>query len=290
MAFDNGQRSSPAPGPMAGLAGKVLIFVPTYEERDNVGPLLRELLEHAPGADILFIDDNSPDGTGILLDQLAKEHSSLKVIHRTAKLGIGGAHQAAVAYAYESGFEFLVTMDCDFTHSPSDIPRLIERSFQGDLAVGSRFLEGDSLPGWNPLRRVLTHLGHFLTVNMLGVHADATGAFRVYRLSRVPRELFALVRSTGYAFFFESLYVAQQNGLRVVEEPIKLPARTQGHSKMSAREILRSVHQLYQLGMASRRNPGQFRLPRTTTADRHERAAGGEHDTSGIPHTAGPSA
>src|SRR5580704_6918211 len=128
---------------MAEHAQKTLIFVPTYEERDNVQPMLVDLRRHAPDADIVFMDDNSPDGTGELLDTLAKTEPRLKVIHRAGKLGIGGAHLDGIAYAYDHGYDTLVTLDCDFTHSPADIPLLLARSGDAHLTIGSRFLEAD---------------------------------------------------------------------------------------------------------------------------------------------------
>jgi dolichol-phosphate mannosyltransferase len=240
--------------------GKTLIFIPTYEERDNVGRMVAELVRHVPNADILFMDDNSPDGTGELLDELAKTEPRLTVIHRAGKLGVGGAHLAGIEYAYLHGYDTLVTLDCDFTHSPSDIPTLLENSLSADLTIGSRYLAPDSLPGWNVVRKVLTKLGHALTVNMLGIGGDATGAFRVYRLTTIPSRLFDLVKARGYAFFFESLFIASQNGLTIREVPIRLPARTYGHSKMNVREIRGSVQQLLDLYLAKSTNPAQFRL------------------------------
>jgi dolichol-phosphate mannosyltransferase len=184
-------------------------------------------------------------------------------------LGIGGAHLDGIAYAYDHGYETLVTLDCDFTHSPSDIPLLLAECGDAHITVGSRHLEADSLPGWNVVRKLLTKLGHVLTVNMLGIGGDATGAFRVYRLSRIPRDLFGLVQSRGYAFFFESMFIAYINDLIIREVPIKLPARTYGHSKMNLREIERSVGQLLRLSIANKTNPAQFRLAKAVPGVDH---------------------
>jgi dolichol-phosphate mannosyltransferase len=241
---------------------RTLVFVPTYEEVDNVGPMVEQLSAVLPEADLLFCDDRSPDGTGEKLDELATRFPRLKVQHRAGKLGIGGAHLDGIAYAYDHDYDILLTLDCDFTHSPADIPSLLDKVEGADVVVGSRFLERDSLPGWSLARRALTGFGHLLTVNMLGVHGDATGAFRAYNLRRVPRDLFALVKARGYAFFFESLYVIQRNELRVVEVPIRLPARAAGHSKMSVVEIARSVRQLAELSVAHAVRPERFRVRR----------------------------
>ncbi|MFO0681895.1 MAG: glycosyltransferase [Sandaracinus sp.] len=237
-----------------------LIFIPTYDERENVGPMVEELFKLGLDADVVFMDDSSPDGTGDVLDELAKKHGRLTVMHRKGKLGIGSAHLEGIAYAYAKGYRRLVTMDCDFTHSPSDIPRLLAAAEDADFVAGSRFQSEDSLPGWHPVRRGLTHLGHFATRKMLGVTSDATGAFRVYRLDRIPRRFFDLVTEKGYAFFFQSMFIMQENGLKIVEVPIVLPARTYGHSKMEITEVRRSIEQLGKLMLARMANPAQFRL------------------------------
>lgn len=237
-----------------------LIFIPTYNERDNVTEMGAQLLALPLDADIVFMDDNSPDGTGAILDRLAQENERVSVIHRAHKNGIGSAHQQGIAWAYEQGCETLITMDCDFTHSPSDIPRLLQHAPDYALIVGSRYLQKDSLPGWNLLRRSLTTVGHLLTHHLLRLEHDATGAFRVYNLRRIPREVFGLVESRGYSFFFESLLVLAHNGFSIREVPIVLSARTYGSSKMSLREAAHSVARLFSLFVARHTNPSRFRL------------------------------
>jgi dolichol-phosphate mannosyltransferase len=243
---------------------KTLIFIPTYDERDNVGPMCDQILALGLDADLLFMDDGSPDGTGQVLDELAAKHSRVRVKHRPTKSGIGSAHFEGISFAYDQGYDRLVTLDCDFTHSPSLIPQFLERGETADAVVGSRYLEMNSLPGWSLPRRALTSLGHVLTKNMLGISQDATGAFRVYNLATIPRELFGLVRSRGYAFFFESMLVLQRNGLAIAEIPIRLPARTYGSSKMSAREVRQSVSTLMTLFVQDQTNPGRFRPGKTS--------------------------
>jgi dolichol-phosphate mannosyltransferase len=240
--------------------GEMLVMVPTYNERGNVEDLCRQLLALGLDADLLFVDDNSPDGTGEILDGLGQAHPNVQVMHRPAKQGIGGAHLDGIAWAYDRGYQTLITMDCDFTHSPGDIPRILERLRDCDVAVGSRFLQPGSLAGWKASRKALTLLGHFLTRHLLGNPYDTTGAFRAYRLSRIPREAFQLVRARGYAFFLESLFILYRNGLVIREFPINLPARTYGHSKMSLREVARSMRRLVALYLESRLNPGMFRV------------------------------
>lgn len=246
------------------VLGTVLVVIPTYNERENVARICDELLNLRIDANILFIDDGSPDGTGIILDELAAGHPRVRVSHRDGKSGIGSAHQAGIAAAYEGGYRTLITMDCDFTHSPSDIPRLMVAAVRGDadVVVGSRYLAPDSLPGWNLLRRSLTVFGHFLTKNLLEIPEDASGAFRLYRLDRIPRDVFGLVQSRSYSFFFESLFLLSRNGYRIGEIPIVLPARTYGHSKMSWRDAFRSLRTLLSMFWQSVREPRRFVVPR----------------------------
>ena len=238
-----------------------LLFVPTYNERDNATRMARELVALALDADVLFVDDNSPDGTGKLLEELKKEIPRLIVHHRSGKLGIGTAHSEAIAWAYSQKYKTLVTLDCDFTHSPADIPSMIGAAQNADIAVGSRWVNRDSLPGWNLFRRAMTFLGHGLTKFILGIPQDASGAFRVYRLDRIPADIFGLVKSKSYAFFFESMFVFNRNKLSIQEIPIALPARTYGNSKMSTQAALNSARYIFELAMQNIRRPEQFLLP-----------------------------
>jgi dolichol-phosphate mannosyltransferase len=241
---------------------KTLIFVPTYNERDNVEPLCRAITAY--DADVLFIDDGSSDGTAEILNRLALEVPQVKVIHRAGKLGVGSAHFDGITYAYRTGYDALITMDCDFTHPPERIPELIKKASQGyDIVTGSRHLQAGSLPGWSLYRKVLTSLGHLLTRVVLGMPYDATGAFRYYRLTTVPQEVFSLVEARGYAFFFESLYVLHLNGFKIGEVAIALPSRTQGNSKMDLSEIFRSLRLLLMMSYQKITQPGRFRLKKS---------------------------
>jgi dolichol-phosphate mannosyltransferase len=240
---------------------KTLIVIPTYNERENVRPMCERIGALGLDADLMFIDDASPDGTGDALDELAEEHARLRVLHRADKSGIGSAHLDGITLAYAEGYERLVTLDCDFTHSPELIPAFLKRAETADVVVGSRYIEPESLPGWTLVRKALTAGGHLLTKSLLGISQDATGAFRSYDLVRIPQAVFGLVRSRGYSFFFESLLVLARNGFGIAEIPITLPARTAGHSKMSFAEIRRSIETLGALFWASQTDPGRFLLP-----------------------------
>ena len=242
------------------MSAKTLIFIPTYNECDNAPRMCEEIHKLGLDADVLFVDDNSPDGTGKLLEDLKMRVPRLIVQHRSGKLGIGSAHFDGISWAYEQGYQLLVTLDCDFTHSPADIPKLIEAAQDRDAAVGSRWMSSHSLPGWNLLRRFLTNFGHLLTKYVLGIPQDASGAFRAYRLDRLPRAVFSLVKTRGYSFFFESLFVLNKNSFAIGEIPIVLPARTYGHSKMDFAAAVRSARFVFELCLAAIRRPEQFLL------------------------------
>jgi dolichol-phosphate mannosyltransferase len=235
-----------------GINGKLLIFIATYNEAENVEPLFQRIRQLNLGADILFLDDNSPDGTGRIIDRIAAENPNVHTIHRSGKQGIGSAHLAGIAWAYEHGYQTLVTMDCDFTHSPERIVDFLAHTRTHDIVVGSRYMQQGSLRTWNLLRKSLTRVGHLLTTGLLRMPYDATGAFRLYRLDRIPAGVFGLVYSRSYSFFFESLYICWLNGARIHEIPIDLPARTYGHSKMAWRDALRSTMLLAHLFLKTR--------------------------------------
>ena len=230
-----------------------LLMVPTYNERDNVVTLCERLADLRVPLDILFIDDNSPDGTGAVLDELATRSGAMTILHRPGKLGIGTAHQAGIAWAYRHGYRVLITMDADFSHDPAYVPAFLAAAGDVDVVVGSRHLQSNSLREWNLVRKTLTKVGYLLTRLLLGMPYDATGAFRLYRLDRIQPALFELVASQGYSFFFESLYQLHRHGYRIREIPIILPARTYGQSKMRLTDALHSVRRLTEI-MARRRD------------------------------------
>ncbi len=246
---------------MANKIERPLVFIPTYNERENAEPLFNEIQKLGLELDVLFVDDNSTDGTAEILDLLAQKHTNLKVVHRSGKLGIGSAHKAGIRWAYEQGYKNLVTMDCDFTHPPRCIPEILAKAKEGhDIVVGSRYLQENSLQEWNLYRKTLTLTGHFLTRFLLGMSFDATGGFRYYRLSSIPRYAFSVVISNGYSFFFESLYIFHLNKFKIAEIPIPLPKRTYGHSKMDFSEIKNSLNLLVTTYFKTLFNPEKFEI------------------------------
>lgn len=173
----------------------------TYNEFGNIKEMVRQIRQNHLDADIEFVDDNSPDGTGEIVNEISEIDKRIFLITRPGKQGIGSAHQRGIAWAYEQGYTHLVTMDCDFAHSPSQIRDFVERAEEADLLVGNRFMGSGSLTEWSFYRKFLTHLGHKLTRVCLGFEYDATGAFRLYRLDRIDRRIFGLVISDSYSFF-----------------------------------------------------------------------------------------
>lgn len=247
---------------------KILVFIPTYEEVENVSVMCEQIMALPLPLDLHFTDDASPDGTGKELDRLALLYPRMTVSHRSGKLGIGSAHQEGIAYAYRNGYEILVTMDCDFTHDPQKIPDLLEAREGYQVVLGSRYLQARSLPGWTRGRTLLTKFGHFLTRHLLLIDYDATNAFRLYDLRSIPCGLFKLVRSTSYSFFFESLFVLACNKMRIREIPIILPNRVAGHSKLSFSEAFRSGKFLLKLSLERMVNPRRFKVPTDGPSDK----------------------
>ena len=237
-----------------------LIMIPTYNEAENVERLYREIRQLGLPVDFLFVDDNSPDGTGAILDRMAAVDSSLHVLHRPGKMGVGSAHQAGIAWAYTQGYPVLITMDSDFSHSPKYLLDILKFRDDYDVVVASRYLSQNSLPEWAWNRKFLTRMGHFLTRSVLNMPYDATGAFRLYRLDRIPRAAFEAVVSRGYSFFYESLFILHFNAFAIKEVPVSLPARTYGKSKMRFRDVLHSVELLGVIAARRLFQPARFRI------------------------------
>lgn len=229
------------------MANNTLVMIPTYNEAGNVGRIYQEIKGLNLRLDLLFVDDNSPDGTGKLIDQIIEKDPAVHVLHRSGKQGIGTAHQEGIRWAYRHKYQNLITMDCDFSHSPEYIKEFLRYAPDHDVVVGSRYFQKGSLPGWNLYRKFLTFLGHFFTKFFLRMPYDATGAFRLYRLDRIPAGIFDLVESRGYSFFFESLYIISRNNFSIKEFSIHLPSRTYGHSKMSFKNAWHSLLQLVRM-------------------------------------------
>lgn len=217
-----------------------LIAIPTYNEAENVEAIYFRIKKLKINTDILFIDDNSPDGTANIIKKISSQDKSVVLILRKKKMGIGSAHLEGIEYAYKNEYKTLITMDCDFTHKPEDILKLLEKRQKANIVVGSRYIGSKSLSDWNLFRKTLTLIAHFLTKKLLEMPYDTTGAFRLYNLDKIPKGVFSRIESMGYSFFFESMFILYINGYKTKEVSIKLPARTYGSSKMTVKDILGS--------------------------------------------------
>jgi dolichol-phosphate mannosyltransferase len=225
------------------MLSPVWVLVPTYNEAANLEPLVHAVRGAVPGAHVLVIDDGSPDGTGVIADRLAAEHSDVEVLHRPRKGGLGGAYVAGFTHALAAGAATVVQMDADFSHDPTDLPRLLERVAAGaDLALASRYAPGGGITDWGRLRRGVSRGGCAYARRVLGVGVrDLTGGFKCFRAGTLAAVDYASVRSQGYAFQVEVTYRALQLGLRVDEVPIVFREREHGRSKMSARIALEAA-------------------------------------------------
>ncbi|MEW5848675.1 MAG: polyprenol monophosphomannose synthase [Myxococcota bacterium] len=228
---------------------ELLVVVPTFNEADTLPRLVEQLRQVEPDADILVIDDNSPDGTGRVADELASKHACLQVIHRPGRQGLGSAHVRGLTHALEAGYRVAVTMDCDGTHDPRAIQMLLGAlaHHDADIAVASRYTGEGGMLGWTLPRRVLSRSAHLATRALLGIHFDATNAFRAWRLERLKGFDFSRVKSPGYAFMFEMLFQCHLDGFHIVDMPARLPIRHAGYSKMSSAEMVRGLTTLARL-------------------------------------------
>ena len=229
----------------------VTICLPTFNERENVERMLRAL---APlDVDVLVIDDNSPDGTGEIADRVAAELDRVSVLHRQRKEGLGPAYIAGFRRALAGGAEYVISMDCDFSHDPADVPRLIARAEEGaDVVIGSRYVQGGGTRNWGLGRRIVSAGGSFYARTILGLRIrDMTGGFRCFRRTVLETVDLDTVATRGYAFQIELTYRAVRQGFRVAEVPIVFTDRTAGQSKMTRAIFLEAVRKVPQLRLAA---------------------------------------
>ncbi len=223
--------------PMTQTTTRTLVATCTYNERENIRELLEAILEVIPEAHVLVVDDGSPDGTGSLVDEYAAENARVHVIHRAGKLGLGSAILEAMRFAIEHDYDYMVNMDADFSHSPADLPRLVEAMSSADVVIGSRYIPGGGVVGWGFKRHCMSSMINLYSRLLLGLRArDASGGFRCYRLARVRQIDFDCITSKGYSWQEEFLYYCQRVGCRITEIPIIFQERRSGESKIDLRE------------------------------------------------------
>jgi len=245
---------SDSSAPSSGESPQLLVSLATYNEAGNLRPLVEAIRQTAPEASILIIDDNSPDGTGRIADELRETLPKIHVIHRPGKLGLGTATLAAMRFAIEHRFDYLLNMDADFSHDPQYIPDLRKGMADHDVMIGSRYVPGGGVEGGFTLKRRLMSSGiNGYARLMLGLSSrDNSGAFRCYRVSKLAEIDLDRVRSRGYSFQEEILYWCQEVGCRIGETPIVFKDRRAGTSKINLGEAASALWTLLHLGVARR--------------------------------------
>jgi dolichol-phosphate mannosyltransferase len=223
-------------------ANSTLVVIPTYNEIDNLTEITRRVLAATDEVDILVVDDNSPDGTGRLADELAAASNRISVLHRPGKSGIGNAYRAGFGWGLRAGYDFLIEMDGDGSHRPEQLPALLEGAKNADVVLGSRWVVGGGAPNWALRRQLLSRAGSFYARIALGLpFRDITGGYRVFRASALIALDYQSVEAQGYCFQIEMLWRARESRQRIVEVKIDFAERLSGSSKMSMGIVVEAV-------------------------------------------------
>ena len=237
----------------ASASGRTVILVPTYNEVDNLAWIVERVRTAVPQADVLVVDDGSPDGTGELADELAAEDSQVQVLHRTEKAGLGAAYLHGFEVALARGYDVIGEMDADGSHQPEQLPVLLAALEDADLVLGSRWVPGGSVLNWPLARQALSRGGNLYTRLLLGIPVrDATGGFRLFRRTALEAIDLTAVQSVGYCFQADLAWRALQAGLRVKEVPIEFVERVRGESKMSPDVAAESLRRITVWGLRER--------------------------------------
>lgn len=245
----------------------VVVIIPTYNERSNVERLVEALFRHAPHVDALFVDDNSPDGTGAVLDSIAAADARVQVLHRQTKAGLGRAYIAGFRKALERPYRFFLEMDADLSHNPADVPRLLEVAQTADLALGSRYIGGIRVMNW-PLGRLMLSRGAGVFVKLTtGMpFLDPTSGFKCYRRAALEALDLETIRSNGYSFQIETIHRLWRAGFRIVEVPIVFEERRAGQSKMSGAVVREGLRIVWRLGLRYSHRPPRKPHPASVVA------------------------
>jgi dolichol-phosphate mannosyltransferase len=232
---------------------RVVVIIPTYNERENLDQIVARLRAAVPAADVLVADDNSPDGTGDLAEKLALTDEQVHVMHRPGKQGLGAAYLAGFGWALDRGYDAIVEMDADGSHDPAQLPALLAALADADLVIGSRWVRGGTVANWPKSREVLSRGGNAYARLMLGLSVhDATGGFRAYRAAALRAIALDTVTSQGYCFQIDLTLRAVRAGKQVTEVPITFTERTLGSSKMSRAIVAEALWRVTQWGIAGR--------------------------------------
>jgi dolichol-phosphate mannosyltransferase len=227
---------------------KAFVVIPTYNEIDNVRTLTNAVLSQHPDIHILFVDDNSPDGTGAVIDDLVSEHDRVHVLHRAGKLGLGSAYREGFKVALAMGADYLLEMDADFSHDPATLPLFLSAITESDLVIGSRYLNGVSVVNWPIRRLILSYFASVYTRWITGLQLrDCTSGFKCFRRSAIEAIDLSRVTSDGYSFQIEMNYRCMEKGFRITEIPIIFIDRHAGSSKMSGTIVREAVFMVWKL-------------------------------------------
>ncbi|MEO7260373.1 MAG: polyprenol monophosphomannose synthase [Jatrophihabitantaceae bacterium] len=230
-----------------------MVIIPTYNERENLPLILDRVRAAVPEADILVVDDSSPDGTGDVADKIAGDDSQIEVLHRAQKAGLGAAYVAGFRFGLAAGYDVLVEMDADGSHAPEQLPRLLAAIAHSDLVLGSRWVPGGQVLNWPKSRELLSRGGNLYTRLALGIELhDATGGYRAYRRSVLQTIDLSSIASEGYCFQVDLAWRAVQAGFRVTEVPITFAERERGESKMSGNIVREALLRVTEWGAAHR--------------------------------------
>jgi dolichol-phosphate mannosyltransferase len=233
--------------------GRMVMVVPTYNEAENITPILRRLRAAVPETDVMVVDDGSPDGTGQIAETLAANDDRIRVVHRTEKAGLGAAYVHGFREALAAGYDVIGEMDADGSHQPEQLPSLIEALADADLVIGSRWVPGGSIVNWPKRREWLSRGGNLYVRLLLGIDVqDATAGFRLFRRATLEKINLDTVRSTGYVFQTDMVTRVLQNGLVVREVPIEFVERERGDSKMSGAVAAESLRRITVWGLKER--------------------------------------
>ncbi len=233
--------------------GRIVVIVPTYNERENLGRIVGRTRSAVPEAHILVADDNSPDGTGDIADDLAAADDHVHVMHRAGKQGLGAAYLSGFAWSIDAGYDVIVEMDADGSHQPEQLPKLLTALREADVVLGSRWVDGGSVVNWPKHREFLSRGGNLYTRLMLGVPLhDATGGYRAFRADALRTLDLSDVESKGYCFQVDMAWRAARSGLRIVEVPIEFVERELGDSKMNQKIVTEALWRVTQWGVADK--------------------------------------
>jgi dolichol-phosphate mannosyltransferase len=233
--------------------GRVLVVIPTYDEAENLRIIIDRVRSAVPAVDVLVADDNSPDGTGAIADELAAADSAVHVMHRASKQGLGAAYVAGFGWAREHNYDAVVEMDADGSHAPEELPRLLDKLADADVVLGSRWVRGGKVLNWPVRRLVLSKGANFYARLALGMPIkDATGGYRAYRMPVLDKIEIESIASQGYCFQVDLAWRAYRNGFRVVEVPITFADRERGVSKMSSSVVREAFLRVAVWGARSR--------------------------------------